>query len=72
MSIKPWAEVAADSVAMKKALRTLGLDLKNPLLRIVTLALPVIPLVKFSDIGMIDVLKKQFIPIFPDYPSYRA
>ena len=45
--------------------RALGLvDMENPLLRIVTLALPVIPNVKMSDLGMVDVLKKELIPLF--------
>ena len=50
---------------MKEANRALGLvDMENPLLRIVTLALPVIPNVKMSDLGMVDVLKKELIPLF--------
>ena len=50
---------------MKEANRELGLTgLENPLLRIVTLALPVIPKVKMSDLGMVDVLKKELIPLF--------
>lgn len=50
---------------MKNALVKMGLkDTKNPLLRIVTLALPVIPKVKMSDLGVIDVLKKEIIPLY--------
>ena len=64
MSLKGAEELSKDIEAMKDADRELGLtSLENPLLRIVTLALPVIPFVKFSDLGMIDVLKKEFIPV---------
>jgi len=65
MSIKPCSEVAQESTKMKSALRSLGLtEIENPLLRIVTLALPVIPHAKMSDLGMIDVLKQEIVPMF--------
>ncbi len=64
MSNKPNAELAKEVQNMKKALKEAGLNLPNPMLRIVTLALPVVPKVKFTDIGLVDVLKQEFIPIF--------
>lgn len=65
ISLKPAEELAVDNAAMKDANRALGLiDMENPLLRIVTLALPVIPNVKMSDLGLVDVLKKELIPLF--------
>lgn len=65
ISLKPAEELAEDAQRMKEANRALGLvDMENPLLRIVTLALPVIPNVKMSDLGMVDVLKKELIPLF--------
>jgi adenine deaminase len=57
--------MAAQAEALKVQLKALGLTkLENPLLRIVTLALPVIPFVKMSDMGCIDVINKAFIPLF--------
>ena len=64
MSNKPNEELAAEVQIMKKALKKAGLDLPNPMLRIVTLALPVIPTVKFTDLGLVDVNRQEFIPIF--------
>ena len=64
MSNKPNEELASEVQNMKVALKNAGLDLPNPMLRIVTLALPVIPKVKFSDIGLVDVNKQELIPIF--------
>ena len=64
MSNKPNDELAAEVQNMKTSLKAAGLDLSNPMLRIVTLALPVIPAVKFSDMGLVDVNKQEFIPIF--------
>lgn len=66
MSLKTAEELSLDSAKMKEANRALGLDIKNPLLRIVTLALPVIPDVKMSDLGLVDVLEKKIIPIIKD------
>lgn len=65
MSLKDAHEVSADNKKMKKAINELGLvDIHNPLLRIVTLSLPVVPYVKITDLGLVDVTKKEFIPLF--------
>lgn len=65
MSKKPCEELAKDADKMKKALRELGLtEMENPLLRIATLALPVIPKAKISDMGIIDVLEQKIVPLF--------
>lgn len=66
MSTKSNEELSAEVQNMKNALRAAGFDTANPLLRIVTLALPVAPTTKFTDIGLVDVLKQEFIPIFPE------
>lgn len=50
---------------MKETLREMGLtEIHNPLLRIATLALPVIPEVKMSDLGIIKVATQEIIPLF--------
>ena len=65
MSLKPAEELALENQKMKEADYVLGLtEMENPLLRIVTLALPVIPEVKMSDLGLVDVNKKELIPLF--------
>lgn len=65
ISLKPAEELAIDNKQMKEAIESLGLlGMENPLLRIVTLALPVIPDVKMSDLGLINVLTKEIIPFF--------
>ena len=64
MSLKKADDLIIDSKKMKEAINQLGLiDIHNPLLRIVTLCLPVIPYVKMSDLGIIDVLNKKIIPL---------
>ncbi len=65
LSLKPAEELAKDANMMKQANYQLGLTmLENPLLRIVTLALPVIPNVKMSDLGLVDVNTKTLIDLF--------
>ena len=59
-------ETAFKAAKMKAADRKLGLKTDNPLLRIAVLALPVIPNYKLSDMGIIDVRKKEFVPLFAE------
>ena len=67
ISLKKAEDLAADSAKMKEANRKLGLtEMENPLLRIVTLALPVIPEAKMSDLGLVDVNHKKILPVFPE------
>ncbi len=65
MTNKSASEIAIVAERMKEVLRDMGLtQIKNPLLRIVTLALPVIPEGKMSDLGLINVNKKEIVNIF--------
>ena len=65
ISLKKAEELAIDNQKMKEANRALGLTaMENPILRIVTLALPVVPNAKMSDLGLIDVNTKEIIPLF--------
>ena len=60
MSTKEASELAKDANKMKQMNRKLGLtELENPLLRIVSMALIVIPKFKMSELGIIDVLSKK-------------
>lgn len=64
MSLKEGKELYLESEKMKEADRILGMRQENPLLRIATIALPVVPEVKMSDVGCIDVNTKTFISLF--------
>ncbi|NBI05275.1 adenine deaminase [Senegalia massiliensis] len=67
LSKKTCKELAEEAAKMKRVLRGFGLiDIKNPLLRIATLALPVIPNAKMSDLGIIDVLNQEKVDLFLD------
>lgn len=55
MSLKPFEEVQSDLIALRKAAQDLGVTLEEPFLQLAFLALPVIPHLKITDHGMIDV-----------------
>lgn len=58
-------ELTVESAKMKQIEKGMGLTVPvNPLLRIVSLALPVIPSVKMSDLGMVNVADQTMIPLF--------
>lgn len=62
MSARPMRAVADDANALKQALRRAGMPQKNPFMRIVTLALPVVPTAKLTDLGIVDTEKKELLP----------
>lgn len=65
MSTLDCQSLAEAGETMKQAVLTLGFaEAVNPLLRIATIALPVVPKAKLSDRGMIDVQTKTFVPLF--------
>lgn len=66
MSAVNCFETAKRAKKMKEVLRSIGLDTLNPLLRIVTLGLTVIPEFKYSDLGLVDVMETKLISIFPE------
>jgi adenine deaminase len=61
MSLKPFEEVQADLVALRQAAKRLGVTLDEPFLQLAFVALPVIPHLKITDHGMVDVDKFEII-----------
>ena len=66
MSTLPCGELARQAGEMKQALRRAGMPQSNPLVRIVTMSLPVIPEAKYTDLGLVDVYAKKVLPLFPE------
>ncbi len=57
--------LTVEAAKMKEIEKGMGLTVPvNPLLRIVSLALPVIPSVKMSDLGLVNVADQTMIPLF--------
>ncbi len=55
MSLEPFERVHDDLVKLRAAARSLGVTLEEPFLQLAFLALPVIPHLKITDRGMVDV-----------------
>jgi adenine deaminase len=63
LSAHPGQNVRKEIEIVSSGIRAMGINNQAPHLRAATIALPVIPDVKMSDLGMIDVVKQTFIPI---------
>jgi adenine deaminase len=62
MSLEPFERVHQDLVALRAAAKSLGVVLEEPFLQLAFLALPVIPHLKITDHGMVDVDRFEVIP----------
>ncbi|PVH29718.1 adenine deaminase [Pararhodobacter oceanensis] len=62
MSLEPFEHVRDRLVDLRAAARALGVTLEEPFLQLAFVALPVIPHLKITDLGMVDVDKFEVIP----------
>ncbi len=62
MSLGSFDEVRADLVKLRAAAASLGVTLEEPFLQLAFLCLPVIPHLKITDHGMVDVDKFEVMP----------
>lgn len=61
MSLEPFETVRAALEDLRAAAKSLGVTLEEPFLQLAFLALPVIPALKITDRGMVDVIKFEII-----------
>lgn len=61
MSELPYEQIHDHLAALREAAQTIGVTLKEPFLQLAFLALPVIPALKITDRGMVDVNKFEII-----------
>jgi len=61
MSLAPFEEVRDRLVDLRAAARSLGVTLEEPFLQLAFLALPVIPALKITDRGLVDVTRFEII-----------
>ncbi len=61
MSLEPFETVRDGLVALRAAARSLGVELEEPFLQLAFLALPVIPHLKITDHGLVDVDRFEVI-----------
>ena len=62
MSLDPFEKVRDRLSELRRAARSLGTTLEEPFLQLAFLALPVIPALKITDCGMVDVARFEIIP----------
>lgn len=62
MSLRSFEEVREELVGLRAAATSLGVVLEEPFLQLAFLALPVIPHLKITDFGMVDVDRFEVIP----------
>ncbi|OJY32229.1 MAG: adenine deaminase [Rhodobacterales bacterium 65-51] len=62
MSLQPFEVVRDELITLRAAARSLGVELEEPFLQLAFLALPVIPHLKITDHGMIDVDRFEVMP----------
>jgi adenine deaminase len=62
MSEAPFEEVRAGLTDLRAAARDLGVVLEEPFLQLAFVALPVIPALKITDRGMVDVTRFEILP----------
>ena len=62
MSLKSFEAVRDELVALRAAARSLGVTLEEPFLQLAFLCLPVIPHLKITDVGMVDVDRFEIMP----------
>ena len=62
MSLNSFEEVRTDLVKLRAAAASLGVVLKEPFLQLAFLCLPVIPHLKITDHGMVDVDRFEVMP----------
>jgi adenine deaminase len=61
MSLEPFERVRETLEVLRDAAKSLGVTLEEPFLQLAFLALPVIPMLKITDRGMVDVTKFEII-----------
>ena len=61
MSLDPFETVHTNLIALRAAAGSLGTTLEEPFLQLAFLALPVIPALKITDRGMVDVTRFEII-----------
>jgi adenine deaminase len=66
MSDLALEEVVRRGEELKRAARSLGCTLPDPFMALSFLALPVIPKLKLTDLGLVDVEEFHIVPLFVD------
>ena len=72
MSINSAAHVAAEAASLLQGYKDCGCQLNNPNMQLSLLGLVVIPDLRISDLGLVDVNKFEFIPVIEPNNSFEV
>ena len=61
MSLAPYEEITATLIELRQAAKGLGVVLPEPFLQVAFLPLPVIPHLKITDKGLVDVDRFELV-----------
>jgi adenine deaminase len=64
MSSRPASAVGEDVRSLKRAAKSLGSPAADPFTTMSFLALEVVPSLKLTDLGLVDVEKFEIVPLF--------
>jgi len=64
MSQLPSTELTPVVEKMNKLLSTVGIKAYNPVMRIATVSLPVVPNIKITDMGLVNTIDQSFLNLF--------
>ena len=64
MSTEPVEKVAAQAEQLHYALHACGCTINNGFMTFSLLALPVIPQLRLTDLGLVDVMQRRIVPLF--------
>ncbi len=67
MSTRRAEDVTREAASVLKGFRSCGCSLNNPNMQLSLLALVVIPALRLSDLGLVDVVGRKFIPVIEEY-----
>jgi adenine deaminase len=73
MSEEPLESVAHQADQLQHALQDLGCVVEDAMMSFCFLALPVVPELRLTDLGLVDVTAFKIVPLFPatDNPNYK-
>ncbi|MEE9610203.1 MAG: adenine deaminase [Desulfatiglandales bacterium] len=66
MSREPLERLTEQLIEVNRAAHSLGCGIEEPFMSLSFLALPVIPELKLTDMGLVDVKRFQIVPLFVD------
>ena len=66
MSKKGLGEMAEETRHLKETIISFGINAVSPIIQVAAFSLPVIPEIRLTDMGLVDVIHQSWIPLFEE------